>query len=163
MQLKRILPFLGLAAALLLAGCSKNVNNEEAVRQGVISYLAKQSSLDLSAMDISVASVTFKQNEADAVIAFRPKGATSPANAMQMKYVLEKQGSGWVVKSKSGMAGDSHTGAMQQGGEAGGQAMPPGHPAPMGGEAGSSAPSLPPGHPPLGSMGKPPDKSSPVK
>ena len=159
MQLKRILPFLGLAAALLLAGCSKNVNNEEAVRQGVINYLAKQSSLDLNAMDISVSSVTFKENEADAVVAFRPKGATNPTNAMEMKYVLEKQGSGWVVKSKAGMAGSAHTGAMQEGSKAGGEAMPPGHPAPMGGEAPSGTLSLPPGHPPVGAMGKTPDKS----
>jgi hypothetical protein len=148
-QTKRILLCLSLAAAMALAGCSKNINNEEAVRQGVINYLAKQSSLDLNGMDISVSTVTFKANEADAVIAFRPKGAADPSNAMQMRYTLERKGGEWVVKSKAGMSGDPHTGAMQGGDTTGGQAMPPGHPS-ADGTKGGMPPALPPGHPSMG-------------
>lgn len=149
---KCILLCLGLAATMALAGCSKNINNEEAVRQGVINYLAKQSSLDLNAMDISVDTVTFKANEADAVIAFRPKGTADPSNAMQMKYTLERKGGEWVVKTKAGMSGDPHTGAMQGGDATGGQAMPQGHPS-ADGTKGALPPAMPPGHP---SMGSPP-------
>jgi hypothetical protein len=124
------------AAALLLAGCSRNVQTAEAVREGVISHLAGRAGLDIGSMDVEVASVTFRDNEADATVSFRPKGSTDPASGMQMRYTLERQGGRWVVKSK-GEAGETPHGA---GAEMGSD--PHGGMAPGG--------NLPPGHPPLG-------------
>ena len=128
---------------LLLAACSQNIHNTEAVRQGVITHLANNSGLDLSSMDIEVASVVFRENEADATVSFRPKGSTDPSAGMQMNYTLERQGDRWVVKSKA-EGGSPHSGGMTGGGE-----MPQGHP-PMGGSGSGSGGALPPGHPPVG-------------
>ena len=121
-------------AAFLLLGCRKDIQNTEAVRQGILNYLAKRP--DLSAMDVSVGSVSFRKDEADAVVSFRAKDGP-PNNGMEMKYILERKGNRWEVKGRagSGMAGAAHSGIP-------GQADPHG--------AGSGMkPGLPPGHPPL--------------
>jgi len=120
-------------ALALLAGCSKNIQTNEAVRAGVIKHLSQNSGLNLAQMDIEVTSVTFRDNEADAVVGFKPKG-TGAASGMSMRYTLEKQGNEWVVKKKadSGM----------------GHGMTPPAAAPSAGEGG-----LPPGHPPTGGAG----------
>lgn len=123
-----------MAAALLLAGCGRGIDNKEAVRQGVLDHLATRAGLDLKSMQVDIASVSFRQNEADAVVSFSPKGTTDAAAAMKMNYTLEKKGNRWVVKGKkdSGMAPHGGApGAMPPGG-----AMPPDHP-----PAGKGAPS----------------------
>ena len=117
-----------MAAALLLLGCSRAVDSKEAVRQGVLDHLSTRAGLDLKSMQVDVVSVSFRQNEADAVVSFRPKGSSEPSAGMQMQYTLEKQGDRWVVKGKreSGMSphgGGTPSGAMPPAG-----AMPPGHP-----------------------------------
>jgi hypothetical protein len=121
--------------ALLLFGCGRANQTPDAVRQGVLDYLSKRSDLDLSSMQIDVTAVSFRQNEADATVAFRPKGATASAG-MQMRYTLERQGNRWVVKGR----GQSPAGAMPHGAN-----MPqtPGMGSMPGGQ-------LPPGHPPMG-------------
>lgn len=121
---RRYLPLLTLG--LLLAGCSRNVQNEAAVRQGVIDYLSARTDLNLSQMQVDVTSVSFRQNEADAVVAFRPKGGADSAG-MQMRYTLERKGDRWVVKKSAG----AHTQRQPAGGTGGQMQMPPGHP-PMG-------------------------------
>lgn len=155
----RSIPFAAAALGIvLLCGCKKNIQNQDAVRQGVMSYLSKRS--DLLAMDVTVTSVNFRQDEATADVHFQAKGNSSPAAGMNMQYVLEKQGSQWVVKGRTGgnaSHGDNPgvNSAPNQGGSpgsldgmpsvpgAGGSpgALPPGHP----GIGGSQA--LPPGHP----------------
>jgi len=75
-------------------------------------------------MDLEVMSVLFRENEADATIAFRVRGSAGPP-AMQMRYTLQRDGSRWSVKSKNEAGGSPH-------GE--GAAPPP-------------QPALPPGHP----------------
>jgi len=112
-----------------------------------MSYLSKRS--DLLAMDVSVSSVAFQQDEATAQVHFQAKGNDSPAAGMTMQYVLELKGGQWVVKGRTG-ANASH-GASGPGVNAvPGQGNLPGSldgmpriPAPDG--AGST--SLPPGHP----------------
>jgi hypothetical protein len=85
---------------LVLCGCEKNMQNQEAVRKGVMTYLAKRS--DLLAMDVSVTSVSFRQDEATAEVHFQAKGNNSPAAGMTMQYVLERQGGQWQVKGRTG-------------------------------------------------------------
>jgi hypothetical protein len=125
-----------LLLAGVFAGCNRGVQNEAAVRQGVIDYLSTKSDLNMSQMQVDVTSVTFRENEAVATIAFRPKG--SATGGMEMRYTLERQGSRWVVKGR----GESQPGAAPHG------QQPPG------------AGSLPPGHPPAAA---PPPKTEAPK
>jgi len=124
---------------LCLVGCNKgNIDTKEAVRQGVIDYLAGRQNLNVSSMNLEVTSVTFKEKEADATVAFMAKGGGG-GQPVTFSYVLERKGNRWVVKpgatGKAGHAGgmpsgESPHGAMPPGGGAApGGAMPPGHPA----------------------------------
>ena len=90
-------------------------------------------------MKIEVSSVSFRGNEADALISFTPKGMESSAG-MQMRYTLEKKGNEWVVKGRADSGG--HGG------------MAPGA-SPHGGMPGAGGSSLPPDHPPIGSSSTP--------
>ena len=145
---------------LLLAGCNKDIQNQDAVRKGVMSYLSKRS--DLLAMDVSVSSVAFREDEATAQVHFQAKGNNSPAAGMTMQYVLERKDGQWVVKGRTGSnashgaSGSGVNAVPGQGnlpgsldgmprvptpGGAGSTSLPPGHPS-----VGSSQ-ALPPGHP----------------
>ena len=119
-----------LAAALFLSGCGRAVDSKEAVRQGVLDHLSTRAGLDLKSMQVDVVSVSFRQNEADTVVSFRPKGSSEPSAGMQMQYTLERKGDRWAVKGKR------ESGMSPHGGGTPGGAMPPGHP-----PAGKSAPS----------------------
>ncbi|MGD0014741.1 MAG: hypothetical protein ABSD56_09985 [Bryobacteraceae bacterium] len=139
-----------LAISLVLLGCSgsRSVQNEAAVRQGVIDYLSQRSDLNLPSMQVEVTSVSFRQNEADATVSFRPKGATA-GMGMTMRYTLERQGNRWVVKGR----GRGRSGAAPHGM---GQMMPGGAGAPAAGTpAGQGGSGLPPGHPPIGGQNPP--------
>ena len=140
-----------------LIGCGKNIDDKEAVRQGVVNYLAKRP--DFLAMDVSVTSVAFHQDEATANVHLQAKGNSAPGAGMNMEYVLERKGSEWVVKGRAG-TGNAHTGlpqgspgsigAMPQTGSGSGSIgampqLPPGHPSVPGGGTPSGA--LPPGDP----------------
>jgi len=119
-------------ACLALAACHHNIQNEDAVRQGVMDYLATRQGLILNSMNISVQSLVFRQNEVDAVVVFTPKGS-GPAAPMSIPYTLERKGDRWVVKPRvnagqnphGGMGANPHGMAMPQSGGA----LPPGHPA----------------------------------
>jgi hypothetical protein len=127
----------GLAAILLAAGCSRNVDTPEAIKQGVINDLAKR--MDIQNMDVSVDSVSFRDREADAVVSFAPKGAPR-MQGMSMRYKLQRTGNEWHIASRS--SGDLQHHA-QQNGQGAGQ-LPAGHP-PIGN--GDSGGNLPAGHP----------------
>jgi hypothetical protein len=131
-----------LVGIALLAGCKRGVENEQAVRQAVIDYLAGRS-FNVSSMQIDVTSVTFRQNEADAAVSFRPKGSKG-APGMTMNYKLEMKGNRWVVKGKA------ETGGMPHGSAPG--AMPHGA---MPGDAGAAMGQMPAGHPAIGEQKTP--------
>jgi len=122
-------------AALCLAGCSKNIDTPEAVKEGVIKDIAKK--VDVQAMDVTVDSVSFREKEADARVSFKPKGGPV-SQSITMTYALERQGDEWRIKSRSMQAHDA-----QQPGAPGQTALPPGHPLP----GASNGETLPPGHP----------------
>jgi len=152
---------------VLLCGCKKDIQNQDAVRQGVMTYLGKRS--DLLAMDVSVAAVSFRGDEATAQVHFQAKGSSSPGAGMNMEYVLHRQDGQWVVQGRTG-ANASHGAngppanpAPSQGaspgpldgmpaipgtGGGGSVGMPPGHPSVGGGAVGGGgSQALPPGHP----------------
>jgi hypothetical protein len=115
------------AVLAALAGCGGNVHSTEAVRQGVVDHLAarKNLDLDLSSMEVTVTSVSFRENEADATVSFRPKGGGA-ASGMSMRYTLERKGNRWMVKSKAESGSMPHGSGMQEGGASG--QLPAGHP-----------------------------------
>lgn len=117
----------------MIAGCSKNIQNPEAVKQGVVDYLKERAptmGLDMSAMDVNVGSVSFEKDVARASVSFVPKGVPG-GGGMSMDYVLERKGDKWAVKGRQVSPTSSHGDQPLPG------AMPPG--------------TLPPGHPPAGS------------
>jgi hypothetical protein len=129
--------------ACLMACSHGNIDTKEAVRQGVVDYLAGRKNLNVNSMNVEVTSVTFKENEASAVVAFAPKG--SGGAPVTIPYVLERKGNHWVVKPPApgqnphggmgsmpggGMGENPHGAMPPAGGEApGGGTLPPGHPA----------------------------------
>lgn len=124
-------------ALLLLAGCSKNIDTTEAVKQGVIKDIAKK--VDVQNMDVNVDSVSFRDKEADANVSFRPKGGPA-SQSITMSYSLERQGDEWHVKSRNLQSHEQSV--APQGSQPGAVALPPGHPPATGGGQ-----QLPPGHP----------------
>jgi hypothetical protein len=135
--------------AMLLAACSKDIQNSDAVKQGVIDYLQErksQTGLDMGLMQVDVISVSFEKDQARATVMFRPKSGADAAG-MKLAYTLKRKGDKWVVEPHNEGGGNPHGGAA---GGAGG--LPPDHPS-MG--EGTPAPpaggAMPPGHPPVGS------------
>lgn len=120
-----------LAAAVCLAACQKNIQTNEAVREGVIKHLSQNQNLSIGSMDVEVAAVTFKDGEAEATVSFKPKGGDS-SSGMSMRYTLEKKGNEWVVRKKAD-SGMGH-GATPASGAPEATGMPPNHP-PMGSAA----------------------------
>ncbi len=123
-----------LLAALLLAGCSKNIDTTEAVKEGIIKDIGNK--VSIGNMDINVDSVSFRENEADAQVSFMARGAPR-SQGMTINYVLERKGDEWRIKSRNMNRHDE-----QKPGQA--QALPPGHPGATTPQPGTP---LPPGHP----------------
>lgn len=123
--------------ALLLAGCSKNIDTPEAVKEGIIKDIAKK--VDVGSMDVNVDSVSFRDKEADATVSFRPKGGTA-SQSMTMTYQLARSGDEWVIKGRNM---ETHGQQPQQAPplQPGQTTLPAGH-MPVTGAA-----PLPPGHP----------------
>jgi hypothetical protein len=126
--------FWALWAVILVIGagtaCKRSIDDPELVRQGVIDYLSKRSNLNVSGMNVVVASVSFQKNRADAEVAFTAKGS-NPGRPMSMRYTLERQGDRWVVKDKAEAGHNPHgAGAPPPAGAD----LPPGHPA-VGGQS----------------------------
>lgn len=131
-----------MVAALCLSACSRqDINNKEAIRSAVVDYLnqrSAQTGLDMNLMNVEVNSVSYENNEARAMVAFKPKN--SETGGMSMSYVLERRGDHWVVKGRSESGMSPHGAQGMPPAQGGMQPMPPG--------AGTQP--LPPGHPPLG-------------
>lgn len=131
---------------MLLLSCARDIQNQAAVKQGVLDYLNQrqaQTGLDMKLMQVDVTSVTFQKDTALATVAFRPKSGAGPGEAMQMSYTLERKGDKWVVKNRAQQGGANPHGSDNL-------LLPP--PA-----AGQGTPQMPAGHPPV------PDKSGAKK
>ena len=121
----------------LLLGCSKNIQNEAAVRSAVIEYLnarAPQTGLDMSAMTVQVAAMSFERDSARVTVSVAPKGVEG---GMRINYDLDRKGDKWVVRPNA----SPHITAAPDAS----QALPPGHPS----VAPDGSKGLPPGHPPI--------------
>ena len=138
---------------LALSACNRGIQNKDAVRQGVVDYLANRPNLSMRGKSVDVTNVTFKDDKAEAQVTFSPKGGPAGAG-MTMRYTLEQKDKKWVVVGKAdsgqsphgagaaapgmpGMANPHQGGGMQGGGMV--DTEKPG---------GGTAPGMPPGHPP---------------
>lgn len=125
------------ALALVLVGCAKNIDNPDAVKQGIIKDIGKK--VDVQNMDVYVDSVSFRNKEATATVSFAPKGMDR-TKGITMRYNLTRQGDEWHVKDRD-MARHEEAapaaGAPAGSASAAGQALPPGHPQ-LGGDSPAS-------------------------
>jgi hypothetical protein len=115
-----------MAAVLLLAACTKDIQNADAVRSSIVDYLKarqEKTGLNMDMMKVDVSSVTFTSGgkEAHANVMFTPLAG---GGGMNMRYDLERQGDKWVVRPHAEGGENPH-------GAAGLPALPPSHP-PMG-------------------------------
>lgn len=132
-------------AVALAAGCSRDIQNSEAVKQGVLSYLEErksQTGLDPSQMQIDIGSVSFEKDQARAAVIFRPKNQPDP-QPMSITYLLDRKGNQWVVRPHAATSSNPHGGAEMS--------MPAGHPSVDG--PGEQPGALPPGHPAIPAEG----------
>ncbi|HKW35664.1 MAG TPA: hypothetical protein VJN92_21835 [Candidatus Acidoferrum sp.] len=151
--MKRILPALGLAVVLVgLGACKKQTNDNDAIRVGILQHLTSIGTLNMSAMDMDMRSVSVRGNQAHAEVEFRVKTGGAPVGAgMQVAYDLEKRGSVWVVLKTQPLGGMQHPATSQNSG-----ANQPVHSMPNFNEllnpsSAAAQRALPPGHPPLSS------------
>ncbi len=117
-----------LAVALVAASCSAGLDTKEAVRLGVIDHLSKRPELNISSMQVEVVSVSFREEEAQATVSFRPLGGAGGAG-VQMQYHLTRKGRQWVVQGRTEAGANPHSTAADAPAPSGaGGALPPGHP-----------------------------------
>jgi hypothetical protein len=123
------------AAAVLLGACSKDIQNKQALKDGVIEYLnarMTQTGLDVKLMDVDVSGMSFERDQARATVVFRPKGSTEGAG-MTMNYSFDRKGDKWVVHGRQDSGVNPHgAGGLgtlpSPGGDSAPTALPPGHP-----------------------------------
>ena len=129
-----------------LAACHHGLQNNEAVRQGVIDHFSK-TGLNVAAMDINLTSVQFNGNTADAAVAVTLKnGPAGPP--MAFKYHLEQKDNKWVVVGQGASAHSKE--AAPTGGT-----MPPAAPGTENPHGGAAAPDM--SNPHGGAMPSPQD------
>ncbi|HEV2198234.1 MAG TPA: hypothetical protein VGR73_00325 [Bryobacteraceae bacterium] len=116
------------AALVLLAACSKDIQTTEAVRQGILDYLAARTAeigIDMNNIDVKVTSVSFETDVARASVSFVPKDGPGGAG-MAMNYVLDRKGDKWAVRGRQSDPSNPHGGGQPLPGVDG--QPPAGHP-----------------------------------
>src|ERR1700759_1168799 len=69
-----------------MAACRRDDRSKEKVEQAILDRLQNHSGLDLKTLDVATTAVSFDKNLAYATVSFHPKGDTSLASEMVMKY-----------------------------------------------------------------------------
>ena len=92
---------------ILLYGCNRATQSDDAVRLAVLDALNARGDLNLQAMDVRVDSVHFEGDKADATVSFALKGNKDPM--MRMVYHLVSKDGRWVVASRADSAGHGTT------------------------------------------------------
>jgi hypothetical protein len=149
--MRKFVPVLGISAALLFgAGCKQQPSDNDAIRAGILQHLNGVGTLNMSAMEMDIRSVSINGNQAHAEVEFRPKTGAPPGAGMQVSYNLEKRDGAWVVQKTQPAGGmiqhpdpnknphqsqDVHSGTLPNfsdivnpGGAPAQGALPPGHP-----------------------------------
>jgi hypothetical protein len=136
-------------------GCKKQPSDNDAIRAGIMQHLNGVGTLNMSAMEMDIRSVSINGNQAHAEVVFRPKTGAPAGAGMQVSYNLEKRDGAWVVQKTQSNGGmiqhpdpnknphqnpDAHSGGLPNFSDI---VNPAGAPAQG---------ALPPGHPPVNSQ-----------
>lgn len=161
--MNRLALALGITVAIFGAvACKKQANDNDAIRAGILQHLTAIGTLNMSAMDMDIRSVSVNGNQAHAEVEFRPKTGGGSGGGMQVAYNLEKRDGAWVVLKSQPLGGmiqhpdPSQNPHQNPDGKSGGLPNfneilnPPGTTAPG---------ALPPGHPPVNSQQPSPQPS----
>src|SRR5579872_1413645 len=111
---------------LSLAACNRGNQSKDAVRQGVLDYLAGKG-LNMAGMNVDVTGVQFAGERAEATVSITAKGG-APGTGMSPVYVLEQKSGKWTVTGRKETGDAPHGGGMAPGVGAAnphGGAMPP--------------------------------------
>ena len=107
--MKRITLALGLAIAFLgLNACKRQASDNDGIRAGILQHLTSIGTLNVSAMDMDMRSVSVTGNQAHAEVEFRAKNSGPPGGGIQVAYDLEKLGAVWVVLKSQPLGGMQH-------------------------------------------------------
>lgn len=123
----RYLALLVAGALVLLPACSRGgkIETEAAVRQALERYLASRPNLNMQGMDLQIAGIQFRGQQAQVDVVFKAKaGGEKPGGSMSMRYTLNRRGDRWEVEPQS----SAHGGATPPAGSGAPAEMPPGHP-----------------------------------
>ena len=146
-----------IALLALFAGCQKQESDADAIRSGINQHLASLKTINLSAMDMNVTSVSVQGNQAQAQVEFKPKTGAPNGAGMQVSYSLQKQNGQWIVQTTTPAGG-----SIQHPAPGENPHMDPTSPSSSSGSMPNfrdlvpGAPpsnSLPPGHPPINPQG----------
>ncbi len=98
-EMKRIALAAWLSAGLLISGgCKNQPSDNDAIRAGILRHLNGVGTLNMSAMEMEMRTVSVNGNQARAEVVFRPKTGAPPGAGMQVAYNLEKRDGTWVVQ-----------------------------------------------------------------
>lgn len=98
MRMERFaIALLSFAAFFAVSGCKKQLNDNDAIRAGILQHLSALGTLNISAMQMDMRSVSINGNQAHAEVEFRPKTGAAPGTGMQVAYNLEKREGSWTV------------------------------------------------------------------
>ena len=115
-RMKRIGLALGLFAAVFISGgCKQQQSDNDAIRAGIMQHLNGVGTLNMSAMEMDIRSVSINGNQAHAEVEFRPKTGAPRGAGMQVGYNLEKRNGAWLVqKTQPAGRDDPASGSEQQ-------------------------------------------------
>src|SRR6266849_6945167 len=104
--MSRLVLALGMAVVIFgPTACKKQANDNDAIRAGILQHLNAIGTLNMSAMDMDIRSVSVNGNQAHAEVEFRPKTGGNPGAGMQVAYNLEKREGAWVVLKSQPLGG----------------------------------------------------------
>ena len=84
---------------VFFGGCKKPASDTDTIRAGIEAHLATIKTINMSAMDMTIQSVSIQGSQANVRVEFLPKSGQPGGGSMQVAYVLEKQNNKWVVQS----------------------------------------------------------------
>jgi hypothetical protein len=98
MLMKRFaIAMLTFAAFCTVSGCKNRQSESDAIRAGIMQHLTAVGTLNISAMEMDILSVSINGSQAHAEVEFRPKTGAAPGTGMQVAYNLEKRDGSWTV------------------------------------------------------------------
>jgi hypothetical protein len=112
-----------IAAVAILSACKHDIQNMDAVRNGVVDYLKERqpkTGLNVDLMKVDILNLSFSSSgaEAHATVMFTPKQG---GGGMQMPYTLDRKGDKWIVRGHAEGGENPH-------GASGMPELPPSHP-----------------------------------